>query len=231
MARKKKGGGGGGGPSAAEFLALTSFSDMMTLCLTFFVLLFTLSEPKKPKIEATMKAFMKQLGVLPNQQSPVKPTLTPQKTSQEEANILRRGPPGNRTETQTLIEDDRQKIIIGGEDLFRPGSAELSVKGKNILQNDVAPDMKGFRNRIEIRGYTAQATDESQDLWGLGYARAYAVMRFLVDNCGIDERRFRLISGADNEPRDPTNQAANRRVEIIMTEAQVKDPGNAPRTR
>lgn len=225
MARKKKKSGGGGGPSIAEFSALTSFSDMMTLMLTFFVLLFTLSEPKKPKIEATMQAFMRQLGVLPQQQSPLRPLMTPQRTSQEEASILRRGPPGKRPETMTLVEDDRQKIIVGGEDLFRPGSAELSARGRRILQNDVAPDIKGFRNRLEVRGHTAQATDESSDLWGLGYARAYAVMRFLVDECGLDEKRFRLISCAGNEPRDPLQPAQNRRVEIIMTEAQVRGVG------
>lgn len=225
MARKKKESGGGGGPSVAEFSALTSFSDMMTLMLTFFVLLYTMSEPKKPKIEATMQAFMRQLGVLPMNQSPIRPQLTPQRTSQDEANTLRRGPPGKRSEVTTLVEDDRQKIIIGGEDLFRPGSAELSAKGKRLLQNDVAPDLKGFRNRIEVKGNTARATDETQDLWALGYARAYSVMRFLVDGCGIDESRFRLISAADNEPRDAANPAQNRRVEIIMTEGIVPGGG------
>lgn len=224
MARKKKQ-SGGGGPSIAEFSALTSFSDMMTLMLTFFVLLFTMSEPKKPRIQATMQAFMRQVGVMPHNQSPMRPTMTPQRTSQEEANILRRGPPGKRSEVQTVVENDRQKIIIGGEDLFRPGSAELSAKGKRLLQNDVAPDLKGFRNRVEVKGNTAQSTDETQDLWALGYARAYAVMRYLVDDCGLEEKRFRLISAADNEPRDPGNAALNRRVEIVMTEAMVPGGG------
>ncbi|MDR1520440.1 MAG: OmpA family protein [Planctomycetota bacterium] len=220
MARKKKS-GGSGGPSIAEFSALTSFSDMMTLMLTFFVLLFTMSEPKKPRIQATMQAFMRQVGVLPFNASPLQPVMTPQRTSQEEANILRRGPPGKRSEVMTLVENDRQKIIIGGEDLFRPGSAELSAKGKRLLQSDVAPQLRGFRNRIEVKGNTGQATDESQNLWELGYARAYSVMRHLVDECGLEEKRFRLISAADNEPRDPSSQSLNRRVEIIMTEATV----------
>ena len=218
MARKKK---HGGGPSVAEFSALTSFSDMMTLMLTFFVLLFTMSEPKKPRIQATMQAFMRQVGVLPFNASPLRPVMTPQRTSQEEANILRRGPPGKRSEVQTLVENDRQKIIIGGEDLFRPGSAELSAKGKRLLQADVAPNLRGFRNRIEVKGNTAQATDATQNLWELGYARAYSVMRYLADDCGIEEKRFRLISAADNEPRDPSNPALNRRVEIVMTEVMV----------
>ncbi len=224
MARKKKE-SGGGGPSIAEFSALTSFSDMMTLMLTFFVLLFTMSEPKKPRIQATMQAFMRQIGVMPHNASPMRPTMTPQRTSLEEASVLRRGPPGKRSEVQSVVENDRQKIVIGGEDLFRPGSATLSARGRRLLQNDVAPDMKGFRNRIEIKGNTAETTDESQDLWALGYARAYSVMRFLVDDCGIDEKRFRLISAADNEPRDPANPALNRRVEIIMTEAMVAGGG------
>ncbi len=224
MARKKKD-SGGGGPSVAEFSALTSFSDMMTLMLTFFVLLFTMSEPKKPRIQATMQAFMRQVGVLPHNQSPLRPTMTPQRTSQEEANVLRRGPPGKRSEVRTLVENDRQKIIIGGEDLFRPGSAELSARGKRLLQTDVAPDLKGFRNRVEIKGNTAGATNETQDLWALGYARAYSVMRYLVDDCGIEENRFRLISAADNEPRDPANPALNRRVEVVMTEALVNSGG------
>ena len=215
MARKKK---GGGGPSVAEFSALTSFSDMMTLMLTFFVLLFTMSEPKKPRIQATMQAFMRQVGVLPFNASPLRPVMTPQRTSQEEANILRRGPPGKRSEVQTLVENDRQKIIIGGEDLFRPGSSELSAKGKRLLQADVAPNLRGFRNRVEVKGNTGQATDGTQNLWELGYARAYSVMRYLVDECDIEERRFRLISAADNEPRDPNNPSLNRRVEIVMTE-------------
>ena len=220
MARKKKS-GGGGGPSVAEFSALNSFSDMMTLMLTFFVLLFTMSEPKKPRIQATMQAFMRQVGVLPFNASPLRPVMTPQRTSQEEANILRRGPPGKRSEVMTLVENDRQKIIIGGEDLFRAGSAELSAKGKRLLQADVAPNLRGFRNRIEVKGNTGQAADSTRNLWELGYDRAYSVMRHLVDECGIEERRFRLISAADNEPRDATNQSLNRRVEIIMTEAVV----------
>jgi flagellar motor protein MotB len=101
----------------------------------------------------------------------------------------------------------------------------VSAQGKRLLQTDVAPDLKGFRNRVEIKGNTAKGSNETQDLWALGYARAYSVMRYLVDDCGLEENRFRLISAADNEPRDPANPALNRRVEIIMTEALVPGGG------
>ncbi|MCC8109322.1 MAG: hypothetical protein LIQ30_09840, partial [Planctomycetes bacterium] len=78
-----------------------------------------------------------------------------------------------------------------------------------------------FRNRVEGTGTPVQETNESHALGAPGDVRDYSVMRYLVDDCGIEEKRFRLISSADNEPRDPGNPALNRRVEIIMTEALV----------
>jgi len=211
---------------AMQFLTLTSFSDIMALCLTFFVLLFMLSEPKKPKLEATMRAFMQQLGVMPAQRSPVPTFIPPTRVTQDQASTLRRGPPGRQPDVRRLVEDNRQKIVLGGDALFRPGGTELSAQGQRILQVDVAPDLKGFRNRIEIRGHTDAATPEEQrDSWSLGFARAASVMRFLVDVCGLDESRFRLISSGDKEPVDPANPAANRRVEILMTELEARAPG------
>ena len=222
MAKKKK--EGGGGVSAQEFLTLTSFCDIMCLCLTFFVLLFMLSEPKKPKLEATMKAFMAQLGVMPANRNPI-PTFIP--ASRADPNMSRptSGIPGNQPEVRDRIEDERQKFVIAGDELFRPGGTELSAPGQRILQNNIAPELKGFRNRIEVRGHADAVSPEERDAWSLGFARALAVMRFLVDYCGLDESRFRLISCGDKEPVNPADPAANRRVEILMTEMEARGSG------
>ncbi|MDR1534605.1 MAG: OmpA family protein [Planctomycetota bacterium] len=220
MAKKKQ----GKGVSLAQFAALTTFSDLMSLLLTLFVLLYALSEPKRPKLEATLSVIRQRMQRLPFTPPP-KPAIRPQRTTQAELGILRRGPPGKRSEVTTLSEDDRQKIVIGGEGLFLPGSAVLTAKAKRILQRDVAPDLAGFRNRVEIAGHAATADGESPDLvWTLAGERALATMRFLVDVCGVDERRFRLINGGGNEPLDPADPSRNRRVEVIMTEVLVGDP-------
>lgn len=216
MAKKKK----SQGVSLAQFAALTTFSDLMSLLLTLFVLLFALSEPKRPRLEATLAATRNVLHGRP----PSKPALRPQQTTQAELSILRRGPPGKRSEVATIREDQRQKIVIGGEELFTPGSAVLTAKAKRILQHDIAPDLVGFHNRVEIAGHAAAGGEDHSDrAWIVAGERALAVMRFLVDDCGIDQKRFRLLNCGDNEPRDPSDPAQNRRVEVIMTEALVGD--------
>ena len=217
MAKKKQ---AAGGVPIATFAALTTFSDLMTLLLTLFVLLFALSEPKSPKMAATMSAMRQRVQRTPHS-PPAMPAIRPQKTNQTELSVLRRGPPGKRSEVKAMVENENQKMIIGGDGFFRPGSAELSAQAKRLIQHDIAPDLKGFNNRIEVLGHAERSGDNAES-WDLSFARAHAVMRFLVDECGISENRFRIISSSDNEPRDPGNPSANRRVEIIMTDFLVK---------
>lgn len=203
------------------YAALTTFADLMSLLLTLFVLLYAISEPKRPKLEATLAAIRQQMQRLPPTPPP-KPAIKPQQTSEAELSLLRQGPPGKRPEVTALAENGRQKIVIGGEGLFEHGSAVLSPKAKRILQYDVAPNLAGFFNRVEILGHADRSEDAATDsAWDLADRRAFATMRFLVDECGLDPRRFRLINCGDNEPRDAGNPAMNRRIEVIMTDILV----------
>jgi chemotaxis protein MotB len=221
-------------PEGAPEWMLT-YGDMVTLLLCFFVLLFTMSEVKKDKITRTMRAFQKQFGVLPKYKATVQVFVQSQRMTQTESNVLRKGPLGDNTAVMSLIEDERLKVILGGKTMFEPKRAILLPQGKDILREQIAPDLRGYRNRIEVRGHTASATFgpevEYENAWQLGYERAYAVMRYLVDYCGIDRKRFRVVSCADTDPRDynldDEGRQRNRRVEIIMTEENVKDVGQA----
>ncbi len=221
MAGKKK---KKAGVSMTAFAAITTYSDLMSLLLTVFVLLFALSEPKRPKLAATMNAIRQVMLGLPPAPAP-KPAVKPQQVSQNELNTLRRGPPGKRSEVSTIIEEGRQKMVIGGDEFFLPGSADLSPRAQRILQHDIAPDLRGFNNRVEITGHTEKTANQAENTWNLGFQRAEAAMRYLVDECGIPEARFRLSSSSNNEPRDPYKPAANRRVEIVMTDHLVRLPG------
>lgn len=58
MARKKKDGGGGGGPNW-----LDTYADMVTLLLTFFVLLFAMSDLNSEKVKIIIEAFAEMGGV------------------------------------------------------------------------------------------------------------------------------------------------------------------------
>jgi chemotaxis protein MotB len=215
-------------PEGAPEWMLT-YGDMVTLLLCFFVLLFTMSEIKKDKLSKTMRAFQKQFGVLPKYKATVQVFVQAQRMTETESNVLRRGPPGKHTAVQTIVEDEKMKVIVGGKSLFEADSAVLLPEGRQLLLTQVAPDLRGFKNRIEVRGHTASTGRVDRDLWYLGYERAFAVMRFLADPNygGIDPRRFRVVSCSDNEPRatnlTDVGREENRRVEIIMTEEFIKE--------
>ncbi len=219
-------------PEGAPEWMLT-YGDMITLVLCFFVLLFSMSTLDKTKVTATMKAFQRQFGVLPAYKATVQIFTTSLRLTDTQAYVLRNGPRGKHTDVQTIVEDEKTKIVIGGVSLFRANEVDLTVEGMQLLREQIAPDLKGFRNRIEVRGHTSAtgfgADDQFQDAWYLSYQRAYAVMKYLSEQTGIDRRRFRVVSCADNEPRDnnltAAGRARNRRVEIIMTEEFIKDIG------
>lgn len=219
-------------PEGAPEWMLT-YGDMVTLLLCFFVLLFTMSEIKKDKITKTMRAFQQQFGVLPRYKATVQVFVQVQRMTQTESNVLRRGPLGKHTSVQTLVEDERLKVIIGGKTVFEPGRAVLLPEGQQILR-ELSNDLKGYKNRIEVRGHTASSRygpdTEYANAWQLGFERAYAVMEYLTTVCKVERRRFRVVSCGDTDPRgnnlDDGGRRLNRRVEIIMTEEFIKDIGD-----
>lgn len=210
---------------------MLTYGDMVTLLLCFFVLLFTMSEIKKDKIKRMVRAFQRQLGVLPKYKASFQIFVQTQRMTQTESNVLRRGTPGENPAVTTIRNDERTKVIIGGKTAFEDGSAELLPSARQILQEQVAPQIRGYKNIIEVRGHTASAqfgpNVEFENAWQLAYERAFAVTRYLIDVCRVDERRFRVVSVGDNDPLDSNLDAEgrrrNRRVEIIMTEEFIRD--------
>lgn len=212
-------------PPAGAPAWMTTYGDMITLLLCFFVLLFTMMELKQPRVTMTMRQFQKQFGVLPAYVAQMQIFQQPMVMTTVQSFVLRRGPKGKHHDVQTIRKDEKTKVTLGGTELFRPDSAELTPKGMQILREDVAPSLRGFTNRIEISGHTASSSYD--DGWYLGFQRAFAVMEYLATQCEIDRRRFRVSSSADNEPvatnQTPQGREKNRRVEIVMTEEMIKD--------
>lgn len=225
MARKKE-----DPPEGAPEWMLT-YGDMITLVLCFFVLLFSMSEIRKDRLTKTMRSFQKLFSVLPKYKASVQVFVQPRTLTQTEANVLRKGPPGVSLNVETIDQGKKMKIAIAGKQLFRENEAILLPVGRTYLKTFIAPEMKGYENKIEVRGHTASAPKGSgggfRDEWELSYARAYAVMRFLVDSCGIEEERFRVVAAGSTEPVNSNDismgQESNRRVEVVMTEEFMVD--------
>jgi chemotaxis protein MotB len=222
---------------------VVTYGDMMSLLLTFFILIAAFSELKKEHeyqrvITAVKEAFGYSggVGVLPVDDPPLKSMIESlERISREQMKKNRlsktssQGMSGRRPEVKRVHEG--LMFTIGGALTFEPGSAELLDAGKEELRK-ISRLLQGRTNKVSVRGHAASKTlpadSPFSDLWDLSYARAKTIKDFLVDECGLDERVMVVEARADTEPLEaraytPEQQAANRRVEIILTEATVDD--------
>jgi len=226
-------------PAGAPEWVMT-FGDLMSLLLTFFILIVSMSEIKKEdQFLASVEEVKEGFGIhgggsrIPSQDPPAQsmheklekldkgrePTLS---HSNDE------GTQG-RHDNVTIVREG-MRYIVGSRITFYSGSADLTVEGKRLL-GQIARQVKGLKNKLEIRGHAASAEalvhSRYKDLFELSFARAKAVAKYLTSaEVGVDPARIRLVAAGDSEPvavRRYTDSALepNRRVEVIQMEAVV----------
>ncbi|MFP4144534.1 MAG: flagellar motor protein MotB [Phycisphaeraceae bacterium] len=223
-------------------LWMLTYGDMMTLLLVFFVMLVAMSEIKKEDVQKVKAEVLKAFGLmggggkLATDQDPemsfmqrIEHMAMMQQREDNTASTVDPGMEGRESKVTRVREGMR--FAVGGRVIFDSGSADLTEEARSQLRG-IADELRGFRTVIELRGHAAtleRPRDETDpDPWGLSYARAKAVMDYLTGNeLGIDRRRVRLIATADHEPLDPrayvpSEQASNRRVEVVVIEALVQ---------
>ncbi len=221
-----------------------TFGDMMSLLLTFFILLVSLSEIKKEDqwkaiVEEVKKAFgMKGGGgKLPTKEDP---ELTMQQRleaiqlhKQKEPNESNSDDPGMEGRETTVQTVRKGVFTTGGQITFEPGSADLSESVRRLLGDVVEREkLRGKSTVIELRGHAASlelgAEATTADLADLSYARAKAVMKYLTEDLGMAPERFSLVARGAFEPLKhrayaTAEQEPNRRVEMLVTEDLVDD--------
>jgi len=217
-----------------------TYADMVTLLLALFVILASMSKVQEERfsmvVDSIREYFGYEEGKAPEPGDAVSGSLYqqlrrvanesggPQAAGAAVQNVF-----GQHLTVQTVEEG--YKITIGGKVLFDEGSAELKVSAYPPLDR-LAGIVKGYFNKIEIRGHTAieQLTPGSpyKDLFDLAYARAKAVAEYLIAQ-NVDARRIRLQSGGPYDRPDSNlsyeGQAANRRVEVIVSDELILPEG------
>lgn len=245
MPRKKEESSGG----APEWMC--TFSDMMSLLLCFFILLFAMSTIEQKKMVQAVGSLRAAFGGLP---APYLVENIPDKLTSPElsrpAQTKRRKSYAKdelRVEEQRKVRDwHLQNVIqvtgteqgitfrLSGDALFNKGSAELTERGIFALYY-VAGELIQFpSNPILIKGHTDNTPSQRENgNWLLGADRAYSVMKYLIEQgCEfgqVDERRITYESFADTDPLPDVNentvigQAVNRRVEITLVQTDDGD--------
>jgi chemotaxis protein MotB len=212
---------------------IVSFADMMTLLLTFFIMLISFSEPRKDShFEAIAEQLQRQFGRdFTDLSSTAGGILARQATLAKEA------AQGRARREQLLAPDPRVRMIrpgqytaVGTVVFFDYGAADLSDEARRDIAQ-AAAEFAGKPQKIEIRGHTslhpAEQDADSNDNLELAYQRSRAVMRCLTDEFQIAPERIRLSVAGPNEPLhlgiDPAKMRENPRVELYLLEEVVSD--------
>ena len=222
-------------------LWIISFADLVTLMLSFFVILAA-GNNSKPEMKEDMTelaaAIRTAFKYLPpvNSNDPVDMQILLNAVKQQHG----KGGGGGRGEANKRIEgatglDDRVTTIrtgtqstMGGIIPFDENSAEIRPEAAPTLMQ-ILGAMRGHTNVFVVKGHTSR--DEEYRLRGstrdLAYERANAVVARLV-SLGVAKETLRAQSCRDYEPRveraySEAAHAVNRRVEVIATEELVSD--------
>jgi chemotaxis protein MotB len=214
---------------------LISFNDLMTLLLTFFILLFALSGMDAKKMKMMQKGLQSALGVLEkggmskiNLVPPVAEAPREQVNRPEEEKGTAVAVPdlvkGLEGEPGVGVSYTAQRVVIELKDaiLFESGNAEVSVGAFPVLDK-VAEVIRQFSDPVLVEGHTDNvpiSTGRYPSNWELSTARAVGVVKYFVERTAIAPERFgaagygasRLLVGNDT----PDDRAQNRRVEIVL---------------
>ncbi len=231
-------------PGVPEWVV--TYGDMMSLLLTFFIMLVSMSEIKdEGKLRAMMDALVERFG--PDLGSAGVPGPSHQKTSEFDKRSSRgvRSEGGTKkasrkSEGQAGAHKTVQRVnhgtvvTMGGPTLFAPFDATLTEPLKHNL--DIIVEVVSRKpNRLMVRGHSSPEPlpidfhkefhgIEVRDQWDLSFARAHAVAEYLVSK-GVKRDRLVVSAAADTEPRtrtrDRASQALNRRVDVFLIDAYI----------
>jgi len=211
---------------------MTTFSDLMSLLLTFFILIVSFSSIELIKFQKAMGSLQGALGILPQQQSVIfqKEPIIPQlaehqrRRVQKVAGEFRKMIKKKGLDQQVKLETtDRGVVIrINSPILFDLGKARLKPQAFPILDK-IVDLTKDWPNSIQIEGHTDDLpihTAQFPSNWDLSTARAMSVLRYFLHKGLISPQRLSAAGYGEYHPlvpnSSPANRAKNRRVEIYV---------------
>jgi chemotaxis protein MotB len=238
MAKKKK--KEGGGPTGQEWL--TTYSDMVTLMLCFFAIMFNPDEVTPASTAQIAVSFMAR-GMGANSGGN---TISPGKLAELGNSVLSlpamdKGKsmgtalrkavsifaPEVQSKKMSVTSDERGIIIsLASDAFFQPASARINIEStRDILLRLgtllASEDLAGRKFRIE--GHTdSSGVDPAgpwTSNWELSAARSISILNYLA-GLGIPEKRFQVAGFADTMPiasdDTPQGRAYNRRADIVI---------------
>lgn len=211
---------------------MVTYGDLMSLLLTFFVLILSFSSIELRKFQMALGSLKGALGVLPREQSvmvqwdPVVPQLSDfqRKRIQKVISELRRMVKQSKIDKQVILNATQNGIIIRIDSPILFGLGKASIKpGAFPILDKIAEIARETPNSIRIEGHTDNLPIHNSQFpsnWELSAARALSVLRYFLNQGNIAPERLAAVGYGEYHPlvpnTTPENRAKNRRVEIYI---------------
>lgn len=225
-------------PPAGSPAWMTTYGDMVTLLLTFFVLLYNTATPEDAKMKLILAAFSGlgmytggqtlQAGPLAELGNTIMtlPSMNSGRAlDQARKNAISQFQPELKTKKVRIKEDERGLIItLAADSFFEPASARVMLEESRETLQKLSMLLKSMEGRkFRIEGHTDDLVTDSdgpwRTNWELSTARSTNVLHYLVD-FGVNEKQFQVAGFADTVPlasnETEEGRAYNRRVDIII---------------
>lgn len=223
---------------AAEWM--TTYGDMVTLLLCFFVILMNPETIEGARMELIMVSFnglgplqggntldIGELAELGNNIMAMPSTKRARGLDKARQTAVSMFKPEIKSKQVRVSEDERGLVItLASDAFFKPASAEVEIENtRQVLQklSGLLSSEQLSKRKFRIEGHTdASPTDPEgpwPSNWELSAARSANVLHYLVD-LGVDEAQFQIAGMSDTIPltdnETPEGRAYNRRVDIIV---------------
>lgn len=232
--------GSGGSPAW-----MTTFADLMSLLLTFFILLFSMSSISDVKfseaagsIQSVFSGASDSDSILDGSDGMIELPIPKETSKSEETSKGQDELTQNEQMYEKLSEDVENKdlgsnvsvsmgekgITVALKDsiLFESGRADLKEEGLEVLEQ-VRSLIDEYDNEIVIEGHTdniPMSSGRYGSNWELSTSRAVSVVRYLAEEEDIDPERLSAVGYGEYRPivanDSHENRATNRRVNILL---------------
>jgi chemotaxis protein MotB len=222
-------------PSRTQWMV--TFSDMITLLITFFVLLISMSSMDSKSMKEIFGFFNEVMGPLELVEEqemhglPAVLEAVSPKVFYDTTNLSRSildnleskefgGLKGRGEDLFEVREDSRGLAVsINGDILFDERSHVLKKEALPVLQS-IAQSIHDVDSTISVEGHTDNRGGTPSEQYRLSMRRAGSVLDYFIYSAGMSPTRFALAGYGSTRPADSNDteqgRRKNRRVEIVL---------------
>jgi chemotaxis protein MotB len=208
-----------------------TYGDMMSLLLTFFVLIVSFSSMQETKFKQAAASLADAFGVMTSAESVIEfnTPIVPNHSPQKDAEVLYEV----RTIEKLLLEEGLQDQVevnvteegvlfrINAPFMFTSGGADLKNEPKTVLDK-LASFFNKFPYQVRVQGHTDTIPINSAKYpsnWELSAARAVSVARYFQEK-GMPPEKIEATGFGEHRPvgdnATAEGRSKNRRVEIFL---------------